>query len=96
MYQGTIPGRILLHEHEFLFQTSRMTGGKVLVRYAYDDIIGVKKTKQYNVGFWHANGLDVSLEDGATLKFEHVLKRDDCFNNLVSASNKEGSEWKKM
>lgn len=93
MYKGTIPGRIGLRENGFIFQTSRMTGGKILVECVFDDIIGVKKTKQYDILVWHSTGIDISLSDGVTLHFENVLRRDDCFNKLVSAS---GGEWKKM
>ncbi|KAI9267671.1 hypothetical protein EDC94DRAFT_582374 [Helicostylum pulchrum] len=90
---GTIPGRIGLRENGFIFQTSRMTGGKILVECVFEDIIGVKKTKQYDILVWHSTGIDISLADGVTLHFENVLRRDDCFNRLVSAS---GGEWKKM
>ncbi|KAG2236230.1 hypothetical protein INT48_008590 [Thamnidium elegans] len=93
MYKGTIPGRIGLRENGFIFQTSRMTGGKILVECVFNDIIGVKKTKQYDILVWHSTGIDISLSDGVTLHFENVLRRDDCFNRLVSAS---GGEWKKM
>ncbi|KAL9547032.1 hypothetical protein MBANPS3_006374 [Mucor bainieri] len=95
MYKGTIPGRINLRGNGFVFQTSRMTGGKVLVECAFDDIVGVKKTKQYDMLVWHANGIDISTTDGHVLKFENVLRRDDCFNRLVAASD-AGGEWKKM
>ncbi|GAN06987.1 hypothetical protein MAM1_0144c06477 [Mucor ambiguus] len=95
MYKGTIPGRINLRGNGFVFQTSRMTGGKVLVECAFDDIVGVKKTKQYDMLVWHASGIDISTTDGHVLKFENVLRRDDCFNRLVAASD-AGGEWKKM
>jgi hypothetical protein len=96
MYKGNIPGRISIRSNGFLFQTSRMTGSKVLVECAFTDIVGVKKTKQLDMLVWHAKGIDVSLADGAVLKFENVLGRDECFNRLVSASGEEGGEWKKM
>lgn len=96
MYRGTIPGRIGILENGFIFQTSRMTGGNTIVECAYNDIIGVKKTKQYDMFVWHSNGIDISLSDNTTLHFENVLRRDDCFNRLLSASGDDGGEWKKM
>jgi hypothetical protein len=96
MYKGNIPGRIMLRDNGFVFQMSRMTGGKILVECAFADIVGVKKTKQYDVVVWHSNGIDISISDGSTLHFENVLRRDDCFNRLVSASGDDGGEWKKM
>jgi hypothetical protein len=96
MYKGNIPGRISIHSNEFIFQTSRMTGSRILVECAFTDIVGVKKTKQFDMLVWHANGIDVSMADGTILKFENVLRRDECFNRLVSASGEEGGEWKKM
>lgn len=73
-----------------------MTGSKILVECAFADIVGVKKTKQFDMLVWHANGIDVSMVDGGVLKFENVLRRDECFNRLISASGEEGGEWKKM
>ena len=96
MYNGNIPGRIVLQENGFIFQTTRMTGSKVLVECAFTDIIGVKKTKQYDVVVWHASGIDISISDGSVLHFENVMKRDECFNRLVSASDEDGGHWKKM
>ncbi|KAI7893134.1 uncharacterized protein EV154DRAFT_502575 [Mucor mucedo] len=96
LYRGTIPGRIGIQENGFIFQTSRMTGSNVIVECAYTDIVGVKKTKQYDMLVWHSNGVDISLADGTTLHFENVLRRDECFNRLLSASGDEGGEWKKM
>lgn len=96
MYKGNIPGRIMVRSNGFVFQTSRMTGGKILVECAFSDIIGVKKTKSFDVVVWHASGIDISISDGSTLHFENVLRRDDCFNRLVSASGGDGGEWKKM
>ncbi|CAO3624615.1 unnamed protein product [Mucor hiemalis] len=96
MYKGNIPGRIMVRSNGFVFQTSRMTGGKILVECAFSDIVGVKKTKQFDVVVWHSNGIDISISDGTTLHFENVLRRDDCFNRLVSASGGDGGEWKKM
>ncbi|KAI8643547.1 hypothetical protein BD408DRAFT_414752 [Parasitella parasitica] len=95
MYKGTIPGRIKIRSNGVVFQTSRMTGGKILVECAFDDIVGVKKTKQYDMLVWHASGIDISTMDGHVLPFENVIRRDDCFNRLVAASG-EGGEWKKM
>ncbi|KAI8982388.1 hypothetical protein BDF20DRAFT_866661 [Mycotypha africana] len=96
IYKGTIPGRIKLGRKGFIFRTARMAGARVLVECAYKDIIGVKKTKQYNMLVWHGSGIDISMADGMVLKFENVLRRDECFNRLVIASGKEGGEWKKM
>ncbi|KAI9487493.1 MAG: hypothetical protein EXX96DRAFT_535650 [Benjaminiella poitrasii] len=96
MYKGSIPGRIYLRGNGFIFQTSRMTGSKVLVECAFRDIVGVKKTKQYDMFVLRSQGIDISIADGMVLKFENVLRRDDCFNRLVSASGKDGGEWKKM
>lgn len=97
MYKGTIPGRITICEDGLIFQTSRMTGSMILVECAYKDIIGVKKTKQYDMLVWHTNGIDISLSDGVVLHFENVIKRDDCFNRLISASSDEGGgAWRKM
>lgn len=86
----------MVRSNGFVFQTSRMTGGKILVECAFSDIIGVKKTKSFDVVVWHASGIDISISDGSTLHFENVLRRDDCFNRLVSASGGDGGEWKKM
>jgi hypothetical protein len=96
MYKGSIPGRITLFESNFVFRTSRATGGKVLVECDYNDIIGVKKTKNYNMLVWHANGIEVSTFDNQILSFESVFNRDDCFNQIVSASGNDDCEWKKM
>ncbi|KAI7907143.1 uncharacterized protein BX663DRAFT_494973 [Cokeromyces recurvatus] len=96
MYKGSIPGRIYLKRNAFIFQTSRMTGSKVLVECAFRDVIGVKKTKQYDMFVLRSHGIDISTTDGMILKFENVLHRDECFNRLVSASSKDGGEWKKM
>ncbi|CEP10279.1 hypothetical protein [Parasitella parasitica] len=95
MYKGTIPGRIKIRSNGFVFQTSRMTGGKVLVECAFDEIVGVRKTKQYDMLVWHASGIDISTTDGHILKFENVIRRDACFNMLVAVSGESG-EWKKM
>lgn len=64
MYRGSIPGRIILTPKAFQFRTSRMTGGRVLVHYNWDDITGIKKTKSIDVLLWHTNGLTITTTDG--------------------------------
>lgn len=93
VYKGSIPGRIILTSTGFQFRTSRVTGGRVLVYYLWQDIVGVKKTKSIDVLVWHTNGLDVTTADGDELHFDNVIKRDDCFNKLVAAA---GDQWRQI
>ncbi|KAI8883304.1 hypothetical protein K501DRAFT_249843 [Backusella circina FSU 941] len=96
MYKGSIPGRITLRDSNLIFRTSRATGGNILVECDYNDIIGVKKTKNYNMLVWHANGIEITTFDNQILSFESVFSRDECFNQIVSASGNDDCEWKKM
>ncbi|ORY99950.1 hypothetical protein BCR43DRAFT_484605 [Syncephalastrum racemosum] len=93
VYKGSIPGRIILTSSGFQFRTSRVTGGRILVYYLWQDIVGVKKTKSIDVLVWHTNGLDVTTADGDELHFDNVIKRDDCFNKLVAAA---GDQWRQI
>ncbi|KAI8330510.1 hypothetical protein BC941DRAFT_440709 [Chlamydoabsidia padenii] len=89
MYQGSIPGRLVILEDGFQFRSSRMTGAKVFVDYAWQDLVSVRKTKSMDALIFHTNGLDIHLSDGQVLSFENVIKRDECFTHLVSS----GEHW---
>ncbi|KAI8384540.1 uncharacterized protein BYT42DRAFT_612235 [Radiomyces spectabilis] len=93
MYKGTIPGRIVLTPESLQFRTSRVTGARILVDYPWSDIVGVRKTKNIDVVIWHTNGLEITTSEGEVLRFENVVKRDDCFNQLVSLS---GEQWRHL
>jgi hypothetical protein len=68
MYQGSIPGRLVILDDGFQFKSSRMTGAKVFVDFAWQDLVRVKKTKSMDAFIFHTNGLDIHLSDGQVSK----------------------------
>ncbi|KAI8973850.1 hypothetical protein BDB01DRAFT_908989 [Pilobolus umbonatus] len=95
IYNGNVPGWIRILNGGFVFQASRMKGNQILVDCTWDDMIGIKKTKGLNVLIWHSPGIEVSLNEGKTLKFDNVLNRDECFNLMATSSHDQAAEWKK-
>ncbi|ORZ23430.1 hypothetical protein BCR42DRAFT_447121 [Absidia repens] len=89
MYQGSIPGRLFILEKGFQFRSSRLTGSKIFVDFDWQDLVSVRKTKSMDAFVFHTNGLDIHLSDGQVLSFDNVIKRDECFTNLVSS----GEHW---
>ncbi|KAI8582789.1 hypothetical protein K450DRAFT_226914 [Umbelopsis ramanniana AG] len=84
-----IPGRVILAGGMLQFRTTRVAGAKILIDYDTDDIVRLRKTKSIDLMLWHTNGLSIDMNDGETIHFENVMKRDDCFNALLAASGKK-------
>ncbi|RUS16449.1 LOW QUALITY PROTEIN: hypothetical protein BC937DRAFT_91183 [Endogone sp. FLAS-F59071] len=91
-YKGLV-GKLVITSTHLIFKALKVVGGKVEVDLPFHDIVGVKKTKSINLLFWHTDGLEITTTSGKTLVFEHVARRDECFNKLIAVS---GKKWHRV